>query len=91
MFAHEPQIVTNLVVNQKVNLPRASRAAIKKEVIGGVARLRTFPPPLSGKVYWLRSINAQCGNRLLNRVKQEIAGQTRTKNTNNSNSASSRH
>lgn len=68
MLHHEPQLVTNLVVNEKVNLPRPNRAAIKKEVIQAVAGGQAFNPRLAGKVHWYRSVNVDAGNRLLKRV-----------------------
>jgi hypothetical protein len=70
MFAHEPQIVTNLVVNKKVNLRRENRAAIKKEVIQAVVAGQGFAPKLAGKVFWYRSVNPSAGARLLARVRR---------------------
>jgi RNA-directed DNA polymerase len=74
MLASQPQVVTGLVVNTKVNLPRGDRAEIKKQVIQAVSHGQPFTPELAGKVYWLRSVNAQVGERLLNRVKKMASG-----------------
>jgi hypothetical protein len=57
MLSHECQRVTNLVVNEKVNLSRENRSAIKKEVIQAVANGEPFTPILAGKVHWYRSVN----------------------------------
>jgi len=36
MFQDEPQIITNLIVNRKINLPKSKRAEIQKEVMDAV-------------------------------------------------------
>jgi len=67
-FAKERQTVMNLVVNRKVNLPREKRAAIRKESMAIHLSGQELSPSLAGKVYWLRSVNAQIGAPLAKRV-----------------------
>jgi RNA-directed DNA polymerase len=72
MFAHQSQVVTNLVVNKKVNLSRENRAAIKKEVMQAVSQHHSFSAAVAGKVYWYRSVNDRAGGRLLKRAKEKM-------------------
>jgi hypothetical protein len=60
--------VMNMVVNTKVNLPREKPAAIRKESMTTHLSGQELSASLAGKVYWLRSVNAQIGAPLAKRV-----------------------
>lgn len=71
MFQNEPQVITKLVVNQKVNLPRSKRAAIQKEAMeqAKAGRNKVSKSTL-GKIAWAKLINAPFGIRLLERLRR---------------------
>jgi hypothetical protein len=69
MLQSEPQVVTKLLVNQKINVTRERRNAIRKEVFDQPA---DGQPNISasaiGKVRWLGSVNSEVGSKLLARI-----------------------
>jgi hypothetical protein len=67
-LAHERQTVTNFVVNKKVNLAREQRNLIKADVKAAVSSGVELSPSLSGKMFWLRSVNPEVGGRLVERA-----------------------
>jgi RNA-directed DNA polymerase len=69
MFQHERQEVLNLTVNHKVNLSGEKTAAIKKELAETLAAGRVPSDSTMGRVFWLRSVNAPVGSRLVGRVR----------------------
>lgn len=70
MFQNEPQVITNLIVNRKVNLPKSKRAEIQKEAM---EVMKTGQSKISestlGKIAWARLINPPFGMRLLQRLR----------------------
>jgi retron-type reverse transcriptase len=66
--AKDRQTVTNFVVNTKVNLPKETRAAIKKEVLMASLTGQPLSPSTAGKMYWLRAVNPEVGERLVKRI-----------------------
>ena len=71
-YAKDRQTVTNFVVNTKVNLSRAARSAIKKEVVSASLSGQPLSPSTAGKMFWLRSVNPEVGGRLVKRVIREV-------------------
>jgi RNA-directed DNA polymerase len=67
-YESERQTVTNFVVNSKVNLPKEKISAIKKEVMIARHSGSSLSPSLSGKMYWLRSVNGHIGGPLVKRA-----------------------
>lgn len=67
-YAKDRQTVTNFAVNTKVNLPKEKRLAIKKEVTTAYNSGQDLSPSTAGKMYWLRAVNPETGNRLVKRV-----------------------
>jgi RNA-directed DNA polymerase len=67
-LAKDRQTVTNFVVNAKVNLAREKRSAIKKEVMNAHSVGAELSASLAGKMYWLRSVNPDVGERLVKRI-----------------------
>jgi len=70
MLAHDRQVVTKLIVNTGVNLPRETRSEIKKEVISA-AREGDLPLRLSGRMHWLKAVNPAVGANLIKKVAGE--------------------
>jgi hypothetical protein len=69
MLQSEPQLVTKLVVNQKVNVTRDRRDAIRREVLDHCAEGQAkMSASTIGKVRWLESINPEVGSKLLARI-----------------------
>lgn len=69
MFQSEPQVVTKLLVNQKVNVTRDRRDAIREEVLNSAGDgQREVSPSTMGKVRWLESVNPEVGLKLRNRI-----------------------
>jgi hypothetical protein len=69
MLANERQVVTNLVVNSKVNLPREKRAEIRREVLEGCGGSDApVSPSTAGKLSWYRAVNSESGRRLVKRL-----------------------
>jgi hypothetical protein len=70
MPQNEPQVVTKLLVNQKINVTRERRDAIRSEVFDQLAHGQTgISASTTGKVRWLESVNPQAGSRLLARIR----------------------
>ena len=69
MLQSEPQVVTKLLVNQRVNVTKDRRAAIRKEVFSSrdEGQLQVSPSTI-GKVRWLASVNPEVGSRLISRI-----------------------
>ena len=63
------QVVTKLVVNGKVNLPREKRESLRKELLPhfGDPSSRITPSTL-GRLHWLKFINPVLGKSLLERI-----------------------
>ncbi|MGI0084871.1 MAG: reverse transcriptase family protein [Nitrososphaerales archaeon] len=69
MLGSEPQVITKLLVNHKVNVTKDRRTAIRKEAFTPSANGQIeVPPSTMGKVRWLKSINPEVGTRLLARM-----------------------
>ena len=72
MHSGERQIVTGLVVNTKLNLPREKRTIIRRNV-AQFSRLRSQRASalnsIRGQISWVSSVNCALGRRLLNRVR----------------------
>jgi len=69
MFQSEPQLVTKLLVNQKLNVTRERRDAIRDELFKQLSdRQKELSPSTMGKLMWLESINSQVGSKLLGRI-----------------------
>ena len=68
------QVVTKLVVNGKVNLPREKREAIRKEL---QPLLRdpsiSMTPSSLGRLHWLKFINPTVGEPLVEKLKGAVA------------------
>jgi retron-type reverse transcriptase len=64
------QVVTQLVVNTKVNMPREWRSEVRQQVFGPslVKDTDSSMASLVGRVNWLRYVNPAIGTRLLERV-----------------------
>jgi len=78
MFQSEPQVVTKLLVNQKVNVTKDRRAAIRREVFDHAVHGQTeISPSTIGKVRWLESINPEVGSKLLARIPSQAADDVR--------------
>lgn len=69
MLHSEPQVITKLLVNRKVNVTKDRRAAIRREVFEHVgAGNPEVPPSIVGKARWLESVNPEVGSKLLERI-----------------------
>jgi retron-type reverse transcriptase len=70
MFQNEPHVITNLIVNRKINLPKSKRAEIQKEAMdearSGSGKINEST---LGKIAWARLINAPFAMRLLERLR----------------------
>jgi retron-type reverse transcriptase len=65
------QVVTGVVVNGKLNLPREERDRIRQNIIRFAAtprRLRRNEDEIRGQLSWLSSVNAPLGKRLKMRI-----------------------
>jgi RNA-directed DNA polymerase len=72
MFQSEPQVVTKLLVNQKVNVTKDRRDAIRREVFDQLAEGQTkMPASTIGKARWLESINPEVGSKLVARISSQ--------------------
>ena len=75
------QVVTKLVVNAKINVPRDRRRAIRKEVLDlvrGIGDIRSSAS-VKGRVHWMYHINPNEGADLLSRlILQEARAITET-------------
>lgn len=69
MLAKDRQVVTKLVVNAQVNLPRDQRKEIKSAVKTCLARGEDLPPKIAGRMHWLRAVNPIVGSKLRDRVR----------------------
>jgi len=76
MHMGQRQVVTKLVVNGKVNLPREKRDEIRSDLL---AVLKNTPvditPSMLGRLHWLKYVNPALGLRLIERTEQ--AGRTK--------------
>jgi RNA-directed DNA polymerase len=66
----ERQVVTKLVVNGKINVPRERRRAIRKEVLDFVQGSGdgNTSASVKGKVYWMQHVNPSIGAGLVSRL-----------------------
>ena len=75
MLQSEPQVITKLLVNQKINVTRDRRDAIRREVFKQVADAQTnISASTIGKVRWLESVNPDVGSNLLARIPSHPRG-----------------
>ena len=69
MFQNEPQVVTKLLVNQKVNVTRDRRDALREEVFRSFGDdQRAVSLSTMGRVRWLESVNPEVGLKLRRRI-----------------------
>lgn len=68
MMAGERQVVTKLVVNNQVNLPREKRKEIKDAVHTYLAIGEELPAQVAGRMHWFRAVNPTVGERLNKKV-----------------------
>jgi RNA-directed DNA polymerase len=68
MLAKGRQVVTKLVVNTQVNLPREQRKAIRAAVKTHLATGTGLPTQVEGRMHWLRSVNPLVGEKLNKKV-----------------------
>jgi RNA-directed DNA polymerase len=64
MLAKQRQVVTKLVVNNQVNLPREQRDQIRAAVKTHLATEEGLPPQVAGRMHWLRAVNPGVGENL---------------------------
>jgi RNA-directed DNA polymerase len=70
------QVVTKLVVNGKVNLPREKRDGIRSDLLAALSGTPVdISPSMLGRVHWLKYVNPALGQRLIERTK--LAGKTK--------------
>ncbi len=64
------QVVTKLVVNSKLNLPRDKRSSIRRQVLDSISESDPALSPVSvqGQLAWLTYVNPKLGNKLLRRA-----------------------
>lgn len=63
------QVVTKLVVNGKVNLPREKRESLRKELLPHFGNPSShITPSTLGRLHWLNFINPVLGKSLLERI-----------------------
>jgi hypothetical protein len=68
MMGKDRQVVTKLVVNNQVNLPREKRNEIKREVKTHLISGEGLPPDVSGRMHWLKAVNPKVGESLNKKV-----------------------
>jgi retron-type reverse transcriptase len=68
MLAKERQVVTKLVVNTQVNLPREQRKEIRAAVKTHIAKGDGLPAQVEGRMHWLRAVNPRVGEKLHKKV-----------------------
>ncbi|HTS13970.1 MAG TPA: reverse transcriptase family protein [Candidatus Limnocylindrales bacterium] len=68
MPAHTRQVVTGLIVNEKLNLPREQRDEMRRRAVH-LDRLGIDPATVRGQLAWFSSINPQKAIRLRGRVR----------------------
>ena len=64
MLAKDRQVVTKLVVNNQVNLPREQRDEIRTAVKTYLATDEGLPPQVAGRMHWLRAVNPGVGGNI---------------------------
>jgi RNA-directed DNA polymerase len=68
MHAGMRQVVTKLIVNQKINLPREEREKIRKSALQAMDESDSNNPTLNGRIVWLSSVNPQLGSKIQNLI-----------------------
>ena len=68
MHAGMRQVVTKLVVNQKINLAREEREKIRKSALQAIDESDSNNPGLNGRIVWLSSVNLQLGSKIQNLI-----------------------
>jgi hypothetical protein len=68
MLAKDRQVVTKLVVNTQVNLPREQRKEIRTAVKTHLATGDGLPAQVEGRMHWLRAVNPGVGENLNEKV-----------------------
>lgn len=68
MLAGERQVVTKLVVNNQVNLPREQRKEIRSAVQTHLAIGEELPAQVAGRMHWFRAVNPAVGESLNKKV-----------------------
>jgi RNA-directed DNA polymerase len=68
MLAKDRQVVTKLVVNTQVNLPREQRKEIRAAVKTHLATGDGLPAQVEGRMHWLRAVNPGVGEKLNEKV-----------------------
>jgi len=70
MHMGQRQVVTKLVVNCKVNLPREKRDGIRSDLLAALSSPAVeITPSMLGRLHWLKYINPSLGQRLIERTK----------------------
>jgi len=76
MHMGQRQVVTKLVVNGKVNLPREKRNGIRSDLLAVLSGTPAdITPSMLGRLHWLKYVNPALGQRLIERAK--LAGKTK--------------
>lgn len=81
MLAKDRQVVTKLVVNTQVNLPREQREAIRAAIKTHLATGGGLPAQVEGRMHWLRAVNPRVGENLNEKVlarKRQITQESHT-------------
>jgi hypothetical protein len=66
------QVVTKVVVNEKINLPREQRQHLRLEVLNGVPD--ELSASLKGRINWLGYLNSQAADNLWRLLNTEREG-----------------